>query len=494
MPIIIISISIIFIIILNKFYNNKLFWGCITVFIFFDLFFFGHFHDNAYHNFYFLKNKEKNEVYSFLKGLEKEKNTLDEYRIMPLESSEKELCPNLNMIYGVNNINAYSPILLKNYKDMTGFEINGISSKYRSLIRNSRVLSSLSTKYILTSSLENKLFIESIIAEDQKSSIETIIIDNISQKGWDFFSPYTQSNDSVILKSKNNGHFSLIQYKFTLEKNTDYKISFKAKTTETLNKPLIVDFFIPGYDSPEQESVYDQSSISTNFKSFVTIFYSGENAPEQAYLRFFTFSTIPVEIRDIRMVKLISKTFDLDHQNDNSSIYPLYQKNYETKDGIAIYENMNFLPRSRFVQDIRTITDYNDANHILWNDLEFNASKTALVEGFMSYQKLEIGEVLKVEYRNSSINLLVETGDKGFLVISDTWYPGWKAYIDGNKTTIYKTYGILRGIFIKGDGIHKIRLVFRPISFYIGLVTSIISLLVIIGFLYIIKYRYHNEL
>ncbi|MEE8380426.1 MAG: YfhO family protein, partial [Thermodesulfobacteriota bacterium] len=68
---------------------------------------------------------------------------------------------------------------------------------------------------------------------------------------------------------------------------------------------------------------------------------------------------------------------------------------------------------------------------------------------------------------------------QSFLILSDTYYPGWKAFIDGRETTIYKTNGIVRGTFVS-PGTHLVRFVYSPLSFKIGTLVSISTLLPLI--------------
>ncbi len=63
-----------------------------------------------------------------------------------------------------------------------------------------------------------------------------------------------------------------------------------------------------------------------------------------------------------------------------------------------------------------------------------------------------------------------------FLVISDIFYPGWQAAIEGVREKVYLANYSLRGVVVP-PGEHKIELSFKPKTLYIGCLISTIALL-----------------
>ena len=70
----------------------------------------------------------------------------------------------------------------------------------------------------------------------------------------------------------------------------------------------------------------------------------------------------------------------------------------------------------------------------------------------------------------------------GFLVISDTFHPDWKAFVDEKPTNIYETDYLMRSVFLPA-GFHEIKFVFKPFSFYLGAFISALFLSLIIALL-----------
>ena len=56
---------------------------------------------------------------------------------------------------------------------------------------------------------------------------------------------------------------------------------------------------------------------------------------------------------------------------------------------------------------------------------------------------------------------------KGMVILSQTFFPGWKASVDGRETSLYEAYGALQGVVVDA-GAHRIDFRYRPASVYLG--------------------------
>jgi uncharacterized membrane protein YfhO len=90
----------------------------------------------------------------------------------------------------------------------------------------------------------------------------------------------------------------------------------------------------------------------------------------------------------------------------------------------------------------------------------------------------------------SELEAVVKTNSNSnnMLVISDNFYPGWKAYVDDKETKIYRANYTFRAIGLPA-GKHIVRFSYEPGSFKIGLAISIVSTII-----YIIVAVYMNKL
>jgi hypothetical protein len=74
-------------------------------------------------------------------------------------------------------------------------------------------------------------------------------------------------------------------------------------------------------------------------------------------------------------------------------------------------------------------------------------------------------------YQPDEVALDVSADRDCYVIFQDTWYPGWKAYVDGIETDISMTRLGLRVVEVP-QGDHRIVMAFRPLSFRVGLLLT----------------------
>lgn len=141
----------------------------------------------------------------------------------------------------------------------------------------------------------------------------------------------------------------------------------------------------------------------------------------------------------------------------------------------TLYENQQVLPRAWLVPETIPLQpeDILKAIHTsqLPNGQVYEPRAMALVEDnsavFTStgLQPADGAKVLKIEGTQAEIQ--TNASASAFLVLSDVFYPGWKASIDGKPTRIFQTNYIQRGVKVPA-GEHIVRFEFQPMSFKLG--------------------------
>jgi hypothetical protein len=71
--------------------------------------------------------------------------------------------------------------------------------------------------------------------------------------------------------------------------------------------------------------------------------------------------------------------------------------------------------------------------------------------------------------------LEVESSGQAMLVLSEVYYPGWRATVDGTEAPIYRADHALRAVMVP-PGRHAVEMVFDPLSFRVGAIISLAAL------------------
>jgi uncharacterized membrane protein YfhO len=85
-----------------------------------------------------------------------------------------------------------------------------------------------------------------------------------------------------------------------------------------------------------------------------------------------------------------------------------------------------------------------------------------------------------MEYQDRKVVLRASLQDEGFVVLLDTFYPGWKAYVDGEEKEILHANYAYRAVRIEG-GEHEVVFRYDPVSYKIGKAITIMAVVIIIG-------------
>jgi hypothetical protein len=93
-----------------------------------------------------------------------------------------------------------------------------------------------------------------------------------------------------------------------------------------------------------------------------------------------------------------------------------------------------------------------------------------------------------LRYENTFVTIEAETNDDGILVFLDSYYPGWKAYVDGRETSIVRANHFYRAVPVP-RGKHRVEFKYEPLSFKIGLIISSVAVFLIVGVSIVLFFR-----
>jgi hypothetical protein len=161
---------------------------------------------------------------------------------------------------------------------------------------------------------------------------------------------------------------------------------------------------------------------------------------------------------------------------------------FEGDPEVNVYRNETALPRAFLVQDAVVAADHEDA----WGMIQragFDPATTVVLEGdpplIAQPAAQPAGPIIArvSRYEPNAVEIQVEAPAEGYLVLSDPYYPGWQAQVDGEPVALLRANYAFRAVAVPA-GSHAVTMVFRPNTWRAGLALTsltILALLILAG-------------
>ena len=144
---------------------------------------------------------------------------------------------------------------------------------------------------------------------------------------------------------------------------------------------------------------------------------------------------------------------------------------------VNVYRLHESLPRAYFVNGVEQASSHADAmRRFLRSDFAYD--RNVILENGPPVEmqgRTTAGKASVVNYANNHVVSEVKAQVPGYLVLLDSYYPGWRAYVDGVEVRILRANYAFRAVQV-GAGNHRVEFIYRPRSFYLGLWVSSVAL------------------
>ena len=155
-----------------------------------------------------------------------------------------------------------------------------------------------------------------------------------------------------------------------------------------------------------------------------------------------------------------------------------------------IYEYQDSLPRAFLVDDYLIEKDDQKIVDLIFSP-EFDPKQKVILEEQLPIDLLKSqdrGTAEIISYNPNEVIIKTNSLSPKILFLSDSFYPGWQAAVDGQKTKIYRANYAFRSIVVP-EGEHKIIFSYLPESFKLGVQISIGGLVLILLILKFIPFK-----
>ncbi|HBR17856.1 MAG: hypothetical protein A3G39_08375 [Deltaproteobacteria bacterium RIFCSPLOWO2_12_FULL_43_16] len=305
---------------------------------------------------------------------------------------------------------------------------------------------------------------------------------------------YHQSSESIdfILKDK-DGPFRI----FVTPKTKKGDVLVSSTKNKTQNKSVPPPYsgkeIIQGYNLERQIFDIDgMEVVRLSDYEKVSAFLTTASGPAATNLLAllnvkYVLSIPEIKSKEFKLVKVIQAGSDKN------------RKKYGMDKLLKIYQNFNYLPMAFLVERYKVLAKEEEYKKIMqskkfrpgeevllyeepWGDdsSELRVRSSELVKTkTIKEQKKREDEVSIVDYRNNSVRLSVNTDRPKILVLSETYYTGWKVFVDGQEKKILKANFVFRAVPLSA-GKHKVEFIYDPWTFKIGLYITLATIISLI--------------
>lgn len=141
-----------------------------------------------------------------------------------------------------------------------------------------------------------------------------------------------------------------------------------------------------------------------------------------------------------------------------------------------VFLNTQTLPRAWLVHAVIPVQEHEEAFARI-HEPDFDPAQAVVLEGTADAAPAAGAEAVSIElYRPNRIILRVSAGAPGVLVLSEVYYPGWKARLNGQKVEILRGDFLFRAVPVPA-GESTVELVYSPPAWWAGVALAGITLI-----------------
>lgn len=196
-----------------------------------------------------------------------------------------------------------------------------------------------------------------------------------------------------------------------------------------------------------------------------------------------------LKVLDLLGVKLVTYYSENEEEKiyENERFKPVFQEL-----PFYIFENKKAFPRAFLVPgSIYAESDQESIKLVL--SPEFDLSQKVVLEEQIELSEInsqDKGEAQIVNYSPNKVVIKVTTPKDQFLVLTDPYYPAWRAKIDNQSTKIYPANHAFRAVVVP-SGEHEVVFEYQSLTFKVGAGITMLSLFFGVG-LILLYWKHQN--
>lgn len=226
-------------------------------------------------------------------------------------------------------------------------------------------------------------------------------------------------------------------------------------------------------------------------------FFTALNARGQGYRRSDVYSTgLDSPLLDLLNVRyVVVPTSGPAQRTSVGGILDQYKLVYHGRE-VKVLERPNVLPRAWLIHSAQRVEPHQALEQLARGQV--NPMETALLEvppPMLAQPTDSTNEKIEITaYESDRIELRVEADAPGLLMLSEVYYPAWKAYVNGGRSPVYVADYLLRAVPVTA-GKHVVELRFESVALRDGIRVSLLfyALLACLGMLLLLQKLWIRE-
>jgi len=371
-------------------------------------------------------------------------------------SSTKAGASLYNVPRGVGSVNSYDQFSFESYIRLLELNTVGLMPREENqlelLLKNNILLSALNTRFIIVPRGTWLPGLDAVSGTRVPEAHEVKL-------NWTATGGLAKTIGAYVFPSHKGAAKASLGASASLEPGT-YYLSFKSRRTGSAKSTLNVQIdYPPVLDRRFRMGVLTASTDHAEKAAF--------EAPKGDYRISFSTdaSSAPIEMTIPKLVRVAPYAPLLNNPDLRGTRLPLYQPVFNAANYL-VYENVNALPRAFMVEEVEPVRDFAALNERFYT-LQVDPALEALLytadarnlEGGLTFSP---GVATVTRYGPNRVEVQTDAPGRGFLVLSDQYYRGWRAYVDGRATRIYETNGVMRGVVVP-PGKHVVSFRYLPL-------------------------------
>lgn len=183
----------------------------------------------------------------------------------------------------------------------------------------------------------------------------------------------------------------------------------------------------------------------------------------------------------LKLLQLLGVRYILDRSENGSTQITFPPNLFSQKislDDWRMYEYLDALPRAYLASTYEVFSSGEQFEHRMF-DPAFDPRQTILLEEKpdMTLAAPNASDSVQVtKYEPNNVVIDTSANSTRLLFLSDTYFPGWMATVDGFPTKIYRAFYTFRAVVVP-PGNHMVSFSYQPQSFLLGTKVTIISII-----------------